>query len=264
GAAVSPGARICNFAKTPALTVVDGLVLGVLLPLLLSVAVTVELPAVLKVTLKVLEPPLRSALAGKVAFASLEVMLMLSRLLTRFQLASTALTRTLKAVPAACAVGVPVLPVALPAAAVSPGMSSCNLVKDPALTVTEELTPGFLVPSVLSLAVTVKLPAVLGVTLNVFVPATNAAAPGAVAFVSLNPIPAVSVTVLMRFQLASTAFTVMVKAVPAVWAVGVPVLPVEVPGAAVSPGSKTCNWLNGPALTTILPEVADVRAPLVN
>ena len=36
--------------------------------------------------------------------------------------------------------------------------------------------------------------------------------------------------------------TVTVKAVPAVWAVGVPVLPLALPGAAVSPGSNNCNF----------------------
>ena len=48
------------------------------------------------------------------------------------------------------------------------------------------------------------------------------------------------VAVVMTFQLASTAFTVMALAiaVPEVCAVGVPVLPETVPGAAVSPGSK--------------------------
>ena len=48
------------------------------------------------------------------------------------------------------------------------------------------------------------------------------------------------VALLMIFQLASTAFTVMPlgMAVPAVCAVGVPVLPVGVPGAAVSPGRR--------------------------
>jgi len=48
------------------------------------------------------------------------------------------------------------------------------------------------------------------------------------------------VALLMMFQFASTAFTVMplAMAVPEVCAVGVPVLPEAVPGAAVSPGSR--------------------------
>ena len=73
GAAVSPGASTCNFVNAPALTVTEGLVLLVLVPSVVSVAVTVALPAVFRVTLKVLVPETRLALAGKVAFVSLEV-----------------------------------------------------------------------------------------------------------------------------------------------------------------------------------------------
>ena len=56
---------------------------------------------------------------------------------------------------------------------------------------------------------------------------------------------------LTIFQLASTAFTVMPLeiAVPAVCAVGVPVLPEAVPGAAVSPGNRTCSLVTAPGLT---------------
>ena len=45
--------------------------------------------------------------------------------------------------------------------------------------------------------------------------------------------------VLTGFQLASTARTVTLNAVPAVWAVAVPLLPLAVPGAALSPGINT-------------------------
>ena len=58
------------------------------------------LPAVLSVTLKVRLPLVKAPLTGKVALASLELIAMLSLVLTRFQLASTALTVTLNAVPA--------------------------------------------------------------------------------------------------------------------------------------------------------------------
>jgi hypothetical protein len=61
----------------------------------------------------------------------------------------------------------------------------------------------------------------------------------------------VSETELATFQLESTAFTVTVKAVPEVCDVGVPVFPEEVPGAAVSPGSRICSLTKGPALTVI-------------
>ena len=54
---------------------------------------------------------------------------------------------------------------------------------------------------------------------------------------------------LTTFQLASTAFTVTVNGTPAVWAVGVPVLPVSVRGAATSPGTSTWSLVNVPART---------------
>src|SRR2546430_5180375 len=95
-----------------------------------------------------------------------------------------------------------------------------------------------LVISVMSLAVSVALPAVLNVTLKVFVPETKAALTGNVALASLEVMPAVSVMLVTRFQLASTALTVTEKAVPAVRAVGAPVLPLAVPGAAGSPGAN--------------------------
>ena len=51
GAAVSPGARICILANTPALTAIAGLVLLVLLPSVTSETVSVWLPTLLRVTL---------------------------------------------------------------------------------------------------------------------------------------------------------------------------------------------------------------------
>src|SRR5262249_56587463 len=58
-----------------------------------------------------------------------------------------------------------------------------------------------------------------------------------------------SETVFTKFQFASTAFTVTLNAAPAVCAVGVPALPVAVPGAAVSPGASASNLANAPAFT---------------
>src|SRR5207249_3868671 len=98
-------------------------------------------------------------------------------------------------------------------------------------------------------AVRVALPAVMRVTLNVCVPPLKPAPVGGMALVSLKLIPTVSLTVFTRFQLASTAFTVTLNAVPEVRAVGAPVLPLVVPGAAVSPGASSCNLANAPALT---------------
>ena len=111
---------------------------------------------------------------------------------------------------------VPVFPLALPGEAVSPGTKSCSFVNPAALTVIEELVLAVLVPSVMSVAVTVPLPAVFKVTLNVLVPATSAALAGKVAFRSLDVIPTVSVTLFTRFQFASTALTVTLNDVPAV------------------------------------------------
>jgi len=57
-------------------------------------------------------------LAGRAALASELVIPTLSVELTGFQLASTALTVTLNEEPAVCALGVPVLPEAVPGAGV--------------------------------------------------------------------------------------------------------------------------------------------------
>ena len=101
GDAVSPGARICNFANAPTFTVIAGLVLAVLVPSVASVAVRVREPAVLKVTLKVLVPETSAALPGSAALASEDVMPTVSVAeVTGFQFASTALTVTLNAAPA--------------------------------------------------------------------------------------------------------------------------------------------------------------------
>ena len=83
-------------------------------------------------------------------------------------------------------------------------------------TVMSGLVLGLLLASVTFVAVTVKLPLVFNVTLKDFVPATRAALDGSVAVESLDRIRIVSVAVLIRFQLASTAFTVTLESVPAV------------------------------------------------
>ena len=109
----------------------------------------------------------------------------------------------------------------------------------PALTGIAGLVFGVFVPLLASVAVIVWLGAVASVTLSCFVPATSGVLAGSVAFASLDDSETESVTVLTRFQFASTALTVTVNAVPAVLAVGVPVLPVAVPAAAVSPGTRS-------------------------
>src|SRR5437867_1822393 len=85
-----------------------------------------------------------------------------------------------------------------------------------ALTVMSGLVLGDLLASVTLVTVTVKVPAVLKVTLKALVPDTKAASGGSVADASLERIRTVSVTVLTKFQLASTALTVTAKRMPAI------------------------------------------------
>jgi hypothetical protein len=101
----------------------------------MSDALTVWLPLVLKVTLNVPLPTLSAALAGNIACPSELVICTVSFVVIKFQATSTALTVALKAVPAVCAVGVPLVPVGVPGTALSPGINSCSLVKTPGLTV---------------------------------------------------------------------------------------------------------------------------------
>ena len=148
---------------------------------------------------------------------SVQVMPTMSLVLTTFQLASTALTVTLNAVPAVSAVGLPVLPVELPGDAVSPGTSSCSLANTAGLTGMAELVLMAIAVWVTFEAVTVWLPAVLKMTplVKVLVPPTSAALAANVALVSLELRCTVSL-VLIRFQLASTALTVTLNATAAV------------------------------------------------
>src|SRR5213078_3322807 len=154
------------------------LVLAVLVPSVMSLAVIVWELGVLRVRLTVLVPARSAPSAGSMALASLEVVLTVSVLLTRFHAASTDRIVTLNAVPAVCAVGVPVLPVAVPGAAVSPGTNTCIFTNGPAFTVIEGLVLAVLLPSLRSVAVSVLLPVVLELTLKVCVPATKAALTG--------------------------------------------------------------------------------------
>src|SRR5204862_16777 len=157
-----------------------------------SDAVIVQVPGVFSVTLAVRVPEVKAPLAGSVAAESVEVIpFVCVTLVTTFQSASTALTVTLKAVPAERAVGAPVLPVAVPGAATSRGSRICSLVTAPALTVMDGLVLEVLVPSVMFVAVTVQLPAVLLVTLKVRVPAESAKLPGCVSFGSVVVMPTV-------------------------------------------------------------------------
>src|ERR1700704_3707301 len=97
---------------------------------------------------------------------------------TGFQLASTALTVTVKAPPAVCALGAPVLPDAVPGAAVSPGIRSWSFANAPALMVVAGLVFAVIAPLEMSDAVNVDEPAVFGVIEKILVPATRAAFAG--------------------------------------------------------------------------------------
>ena len=114
----------------------------------------------------------------------------------------------------------------------------------------------------MSVAVNVAVPAVFGVTEKVLVPATSAAFAGRPAFASELEIATVSVEVT-GFQFASTALTVTLNAEPAVCALGVPVLPEAVPGAAVSPGSRIWSFANAPASIVVDGLVFAVIEPLL-
>ena len=160
-------------------------------------------------------PATSAALAGSVAFASVDRDARPCRsTVTRFQLASTALTVTLKAVPAVRALGVPVLPVAVPGAAVSPGSRIWSFANAPALIVVAGLVLAVIAPFVTSVAVTVAVPAVFerdreglraGDECGVGRAASRSCRSSVIATVSVD---------VTRFQLASTALTVTVKACP--------------------------------------------------
>ena len=181
----------------------------------MSVAVKVFEPAVFGVTERVLVPATSAVFAGRVALASVEVMPTVSVEVTGFQFASTALTVTLKLQPAVCALGAPVLPEAVPGAAVSPGSRIWSFANAPPVIVVAGLVLAVFVPSLWSVAVTVAEPAVTSAIDSVFVPATRAAGAGGVAFASLVLSATVS-TAETGFQFASTALTVTLKAAPAV------------------------------------------------
>src|SRR5260370_40837535 len=116
-----------------------------------------------------------------------------------------------------------------------------------------------LLPSLKFVAVSVLVPAVSSRMLKLCVPATSAAGAGRIALASDEVNPAVSVIVPTRFQLASTALTVTLNGVSAVSAVGVQVLPVVLPGEAVSPGTNSCSFVKAPAFTVTLAVVYPVN-----
>src|SRR5437879_22369 len=143
GAKITPAVALAGGAvwnpkvlAPPEPKLIAGLVLAVLALLVMSVAVTVALLPVVRVIAKVFVPATNAVLAGRIAFTSLELRPTVSvTLVAMFQFASTALTVTLNAVQADCAVGVPLFPLLVPGTVVSPGANNCSLTKVPALTV---------------------------------------------------------------------------------------------------------------------------------
>jgi hypothetical protein len=110
-----------------------------------------------------------------------------------------------------------------------------------------------------SVVLIVRDPAVLSVIPVVAVPATSvrSAGGGGVTFGSDVAKWTVGVALFTRFQYASVAWTVTVKAVPAVCPATVPDRPVAVPGAADSPGRSTRSFAAAPAVTVTAELVAD-------
>src|SRR6185436_12189695 len=125
------------------------------------------------------------------------------------------------------------------------------------------LVLGVLVPSSRSVAVRVKPPLALNATVRLVVPAARTVLGGSMAVASLELRTTVSLTVLTRFQKASAALTVTAKELPTIWALGVPVLPLRLPGAALSPGTSNCNWVKAAGLTRMLAELVLVRPLLL-
>src|SRR5439155_19534719 len=80
-----------------------------------------------------------------------------------------------------------------------------TLFRSPALVVTEALVPAVSGVPLVSVAVTVQLPAVFRVTLNVFVPLTSAALAGSAALASPEENATVLVSGLKTLQFASIA-----------------------------------------------------------
>src|SRR6266566_5426827 len=131
------------------------------------------------------------------------------------------------------------------------------------VTVMDGLVADRIVCATTSVAVRVKLPLVLKNTKSGEGRAESGALAGKVAVESVEVIPTVSVTVLTRFQLVSTALTVTLNAVEAIWARGAPLFPVGVPGAAVSPGTSNCSFAKRAGLTVTLEEIALLKLPLL-
>ncbi len=265
------GALTVKDAAGPALTATAALVPGVSTAAT-SVAVTVRDPAVRSVTRKVAVPATSEAFAGSVASASELVMATVGTAeVTRFQLASTALTVALTGAPAITSVGLPVLPDPVPGAAVSPGSSTWSLVTGPGVSV--RMAVAAIEPSVRSVAVMVSLPALFdAVIVALYTPlplsltAPMVTSPEVVMVTVLpgSPLPKLSVTVAsavdvetpsavrvcgVRTRLmlnAAAGFTVMAPLVPLMElsAVSVAVI-VRLPAVLSTTAKMSHPWFGG-------------------
>src|SRR6266700_5882081 len=131
------------------------------------------------------------------------------------------------------------------------------------VTVMDGLVLGLLPPSTTSVAVRVKLPLVLKKTIKACVPFVSGEFAGRLALLVEEVSPTMSVALAERFQLVSTALTVTLNALEAIWASGAPLFPVGVPGAAVSPGTSNCSFAKRAGLTVTLEEIALLKLPLL-
>src|SRR3954470_23189205 len=96
----------------------------------------------------------------------------------------------------------------------------------------------------------------------VMVPPDSAASFGVIAVPSVVVRWTVWPETLTMCQVASTALTVTFTRSPELTGVGVPVLPEMVPGALVSPGSKTCNCVKARLSKRKYPTLAEGKSLL--
>src|SRR5262249_61892046 len=99
--------------------------------------------------------------------------------------------------------------------------------------------------------------------LRILLPEAKGVLVGKLAFGSVDASETTSEIEETRFQYGSAALTVTFKAVPAICGCGMPLLPLGVSGAEVSPGSRSCNLVNAAGLTAILVDVIGARSEVV-
>src|SRR5678816_2620575 len=136
-------------------------------------------------------------------------------------------------------VAVPPRPVTVPGAGISPGARIRTRAKEPPAMFTGLEVLGWIVAFTESRAVIVCAPLLWRRTGIRHWPLMSTVSDGIHAKVSVEVSTIRSFTPETRFQYWSTARTVIVNGLPAIWLVGVPLLPVVVPPIACSPGRIT-------------------------